>query len=79
MTKKLAILLINLYQRTVSPIFAALGTQCRYHPSCSCYAAGSIEEWGISKGTWLSLKRILKCNPLFPGGPDPVIKKEGKR
>jgi len=48
------------------------GMQCRYYPSCSYYAEEAIEKYGIIKGAFLGLKRIIKCNQLFPGGYDPV-------
>lgn len=68
--KKLAILLINTYRYFLSPF---LGNNCRFHPSCSCYAKEAIERFGLLRGGWLSIKRILKCNPWNPGGYDPVI------
>ncbi|MFH1452525.1 MAG: membrane protein insertion efficiency factor YidD [Armatimonadota bacterium] len=46
--------------------------RCRFIPSCSSYAAEAIEKHGVFKGLYLSSARILKCNPLFPGGYDPV-------
>jgi hypothetical protein len=48
------------------------GMQCRYYPSCSYYAEEAIEKYGLIKGAYLGLKRIIKCNQLFPGGYDPV-------
>jgi hypothetical protein len=63
------IFLIQLYQHTFS-IF--LGPCCRFTPSCSSYAFLSIERFGIMEGTWLTLKRLVKCHPLHPGGYDPV-------
>ncbi|MBM4204358.1 MAG: membrane protein insertion efficiency factor YidD [Gammaproteobacteria bacterium] len=61
--------LIRLYQLTLSPW---LGQQCRYHPSCSHYALEAIDRFGPWRGTWLSIRRILRCNPWFEGGFDPV-------
>lgn len=49
---------------------------CKYYPTCSNYALEAINEYGIIKGGFLSLKRILKCNPFSKGGYDPIIKKE---
>ncbi|MBU0672062.1 MAG: membrane protein insertion efficiency factor YidD [Candidatus Margulisbacteria bacterium] len=48
------------------------GPSCRYYPSCSDYAGLSIERYGALKGSFLALKRLIKCNQLFPGGFDPV-------
>ncbi|MFA5839711.1 MAG: membrane protein insertion efficiency factor YidD [Candidatus Margulisiibacteriota bacterium] len=45
---------------------------CRYYPTCSCYADQAIERHGLAKGIFLALKRLIKCNQLFPGGFDPV-------
>ena len=45
---------------------------CRFHPSCSSYALLALERHGPFKGTYLSAKRLLKCHPFNPGGPDPV-------
>ncbi len=61
--------LIAGYKRFISPL---LPRACRYYPTCSAYAAGAIEKHGPFKGLWLAFLRILRCNPLFPGGHDPV-------
>lgn len=66
---KLMMGMIRGYKRFISPMLPA---SCRYSPSCSEYALTAIERHGALKGGWLSLKRILRCNPLFPGGYDPV-------
>jgi putative membrane protein insertion efficiency factor len=60
---------IALYQTAVSPL---LGPHCRFFPSCSAYAAESIERHGLLVGGWRSLRRIGRCHPLHPGGFDPV-------
>ena len=67
--QKLAIAFIRGYQRYISPM---LGSNCRFHPTCSCYASVAIERFGVIKGGWLAGKRILKCHPLNEGGDDPV-------
>jgi putative membrane protein insertion efficiency factor len=61
--------LIKTYQVLISPM---LGQNCRFHPTCSCYAQQALEQHGLVKGTWLSMKRISKCHPLHPGGFDYV-------
>jgi putative membrane protein insertion efficiency factor len=71
--KKLFIFPIRLYQRFLSPL---LGKNCRFEPTCSHYAADAISEWGVLKGLWLGVRRILKCNPWGPFGYDPVPKKK---
>ncbi|MBF7074653.1 membrane protein insertion efficiency factor YidD [Glaciecola sp. MH2013] len=67
--------LIKGYQVLISPI---LGQNCRFHPTCSCYANQALTEHGLIKGTWLSMKRISKCHPLHPGGFDYVPKTKDK-
>jgi putative membrane protein insertion efficiency factor len=69
--KYLFILPVRLYQILLSPL---LGANCRFAPSCSNYMIGAIEEWGVFKGLYLGIKRILKCHPWGPHGPDPVPK-----
>lgn len=66
---RLAIALISGYRRLVSPL---LPPACRFHPSCSAYAAGSIERHGLGRGSLLAARRILRCHPFHPGGFDPV-------
>ncbi len=60
---------ILLYQRVVSP---ALPRRCKYHPTCSQYALGSIRSFGILRGLVLASWRLLRCNPWSNGGVDPV-------
>ena len=60
--------LIALYQNVISRF---ISPSCRYYPSCSNYAKDAIRQFGI-KGLFLILKRLLKCNPWFQGGYDPV-------
>lgn len=60
---------IKAYQWTLSPL---LGGACRYYPSCSSYTYGAVERFGAIRGSWLGIKRILRCNPWFEGGWDPV-------
>lgn len=57
------------YQILISPWFPA---KCRFHPSCSEYTIQAIDQHGSAKGSWLSVKRILKCHPFSEGGFDPV-------
>lgn len=70
--RKLLILIIRGYRYCISPF---LGTHCRFHPSCSCYAHTAIERHGALKGLGLSLKRLSRCHPWHPGGYDPVPEK----
>jgi putative membrane protein insertion efficiency factor len=61
--------LIRVYQRAVSP---SLGANCRFVPTCSSYAAEALSRHGVIRGTWMAMRRIGRCNPLVPGGYDPV-------
>ena len=69
MSRKTAIKAIGFYQRRISPLF---GPKCRYYPTCSQYTSDAIERYGVLIGGALGALRILRCNPLFPGGVDPV-------
>ena len=73
--KKILILLIRFYQKFISPMFPA---KCRFYPTCSQYTLEAVKEHGAIKGTYLGIKRILKCHPFHDGGYDPVPKKENK-
>jgi len=73
--KKIFILLIRFYQKFISPLFPA---KCRYYPTCSQYTLEAIQEYGAIKGTYLGIKRILKCHPFHEGGYDPIPKRENK-
>jgi hypothetical protein len=64
----LLLLLIALYQRTLSPL---LGPCCRFEPSCSAYAAEALKKHGLLRGMAKSIWRVLRCNPLCKGGYDP--------
>ncbi|MBC9131122.1 membrane protein insertion efficiency factor YidD [Frischella sp. Ac48] len=63
------IILIRCYQHFISPL---LGPHCRFTPTCSQYAIIAFKRFGLVKGSWLTLKRVLKCHPLNDGGEDPV-------
>jgi putative membrane protein insertion efficiency factor len=66
---KFFILLIRVYQYTLSPF---IGRSCRYTPTCSVYSVEAIKKYGPFKGSWMALKRILSCNPWGGSGYDPV-------
>ncbi|WP_420807265.1 membrane protein insertion efficiency factor YidD [Alteromonas facilis] len=69
------VLLIKIYKWVISPL---LGPQCRFHPTCSSYAIQALKRHGLFIGGWLSVKRVIKCHPLHPGGIDPVPPRTNK-
>ena len=63
------VLMIRVYQKVISPLF---GPKCRFTPTCSQYAIIALRRFGLLKGGWLTVKRVLKCHPLHEGGEDLV-------
>lgn len=61
--------LLRIYQKWISPL---LGPRCRFYPTCSAYMYTAVERYGVPKGVWLGLKRLLRCQPFCKGGYDPV-------
>lgn len=75
--KSFLLSIIRFYRKHISPHLPAM---CRYYPTCSCYAVEAIETHGAFKGFFLTVYRILRCNPLCKGGYDPVPeKRKGKK
>jgi putative membrane protein insertion efficiency factor len=72
--KWLLIGLVRGYQLLVSPF---LGPTCRYYPSCSAYAVQALQVHGALRGTWLAVRRLLRCHPWSPGGVDHVPPRRG--
>lgn len=68
--KKVIIKLIKLYQKTPGLIHF----NCKFYPSCSNYMIDAINSYGVFKGIYLGIKRIIRCNPFSKGGYDPVKK-----
>jgi len=66
---KLAIYLVKFYKFFISPLFPP---SCRFYPSCSDYSIQAFSKYGFLKGLWLTMKRIVRCNPFNPGGIDEV-------
>lgn len=67
--RRLFIFLIRFYQKYISPVKPG---KCRFYPTCSQYMLEAIEKYGLCKGVWLGMKRILRCHPFNPGGYDPL-------
>lgn len=59
---------IHAYQATLSPIYARMGLQCRFTPTCSVYGEAVVRRFGVVRGGWLATKRIFRCGPWTPPG-----------
>ena len=68
--KKVLVFLIRIYQKHISPVKGR--SVCIYIPTCSQYAVEALEKYGAVKGTYLAVKRVLRCHPFAKGGIDPV-------
>lgn len=69
MIARALIFLIRIYQLTLSKL---IGPVCRFHPSCSRYAAECLHVHGAARGSWLAVRRLSRCHPFNPGGYDPA-------
>jgi putative membrane protein insertion efficiency factor len=69
----LVIQLINGYRLLLSPW---LGNNCRFYPTCSCYASTAVERFGVLRGLYMGIRRLLRCHPWHVGGVDLVPDKE---
>ena len=69
LSQRVLVALVRFYRGKVSPNSAP---RCRFSPTCSAYALEALEKHGALKGVWLSIRRVLRCNPLCKGGYDPV-------
>ncbi len=78
--KALALLLLRFYRAGISPF---VPPSCRFYPTCSAYAEEAVQRHGCIRGAWLSVRRLLRCHPFGPHGPDPVpltgLDREGQR
>ncbi|MFN8094930.1 MAG: membrane protein insertion efficiency factor YidD [Vicinamibacteria bacterium] len=70
------LLLVEAYRALLAPL---LGGHCRYWPSCSVYAEEAVRLHGAARGSLLAARRLLRCHPFHPGGPDPVPSPAAKR
>jgi len=69
MLARLLVLMVRGYQVGISPF---LPPACRYHPTCSAYAIEAVEKHGAARGSWLTMRRLLRCHPWGGSGYDPV-------
>jgi hypothetical protein len=67
--QRVGIGLIIFYQKCISPL---IPPRCRFYPTCSEYTLQAIKRYGLAKGIWLGMKRIVRCHPFGQGGYDPV-------
>jgi putative membrane protein insertion efficiency factor len=67
--QRLVCALIVFYQRAISPHFPP---SCRYYPTCSAYALEAVKKYGVIRGSYMAVRRILRCHPFSRGGYDPV-------
>lgn len=67
--KSVLVLFVRAYQVALSPLFSGC---CRFEPSCSNYMIEALEKHGAIKGSWLGIKRLLRCHPFGAHGYDPV-------
>jgi uncharacterized protein len=74
--RRIADRILRGYQWLISPL---LGTNCRFHPSCSEYARLAVGRHGVLRGGWLAIRRVARCNPWNEGGIDPVPEQFGVR
>lgn len=68
--KNILIRLVRFYQKNISPLKG--GACCRFIPTCSEYAVQALEKYGVWKGSYLALRRLLRCHPFHQGGYDPL-------
>ncbi len=69
------VMMVRAYQVMLSPLLIG---SCKFYPTCSEYCIQAVREWGIVRGGWLGVRRLLRCHPFGPGGLDPVPPKSMK-
>jgi len=69
LTQWFILMLIRFYQYVISPHFPPC---CRYVPTCSAYAYEAVQKYGVCRGGFMALRRLLRCHPFHPGGYDPL-------
>lgn len=74
--RNVGVLLLRIYRAVISPLY---GDVCRYYPSCSAYALGAVQEHGLTLGSALAARRLVRCHPWTEGGIDDVPLKRTRR
>jgi len=69
MMRLVLVYILKIYKAVISPV---LPNACRFYPTCSEYAMTAVERYGVIKGGWMGIRRLLRCHPYNPGGHDPV-------
>lgn len=67
--RRIPLFFLRGYKRFISPL---LPPMCRFEPTCSVYTMQAVEKYGTLRGTWLGIRRLVRCHPFNPGGWDPV-------
>jgi hypothetical protein len=67
--RRIPLFFLRGYKRFISPL---LPPMCRFEPTCSVYTMQAVEKYGTLRGTWLGMRRLVRCHPFNPGGWDPV-------
>ena len=67
--RALILAVLRAYKRFVSPL---LPPACRFEPTCSIYAMNAVQKYGVTRGSWLAFRRLMRCHPFHAGGFDPV-------
>ena len=67
--RNVVVAILHIYRAVISPLY---GDVCRYYPSCSAYGLRSVQEHGVIRGGWLTVRRLARCHPWAEGGIDDV-------
>lgn len=70
--KHILLFCVKVYKKTLSPYLSYKGINCKFYPTCSEYTKQAITKYGSLKGSFIGLKRIIRCNPFSKGGYDPL-------
>jgi putative membrane protein insertion efficiency factor len=74
--RNVCILILRIYRAVISPLY---GDVCRYYPSCSSFTLQAIQQYGVVRGSWMGVRRIVRCHPWAAGGVDDVPQRSSGR